>query len=167
MKVYRSWCSPPSSGTVASSRGKKTRKRSILPTISYPHHYKLSKRAHIRKKQLHCTPTWAIPRRAAPQAKPSISSQQPMSSRLRGRTRILAMAHVPEVVPRSTNHGERPSDVRRRMIFACWGRYETRMPTRMKLEELLATGGGLRNVRRTWRRRNCRCRGERASHSAR
>lgn len=58
------------------------------------------------------------------------------------------MAHVPEVVPRSTNHGERPSEERRSMIFACWGRYETRIPTRMKLRELLAAGGanGMRGV---------------------
>jgi hypothetical protein len=64
-------------------------------------------------KHDHCTPTWAIPRSPAEQAKPLISLQQATSARLLGSTRILANWHVPEVVPKRTKYGESPKEERR------------------------------------------------------
>lgn len=58
--------------------------------------------SHIRKKQLHCTPTCAIPSSAAPHANGLISRQHPTSVRLVGRIRMFAMAQVPDVVPSRT-----------------------------------------------------------------
>lgn len=63
---------------------------------------------HMIVKQDHWTPTCAMPNKPATQANSSTWRQQPMSSRLLGNTRILANAQVPLVVPRSTNHGDRP-----------------------------------------------------------
>jgi hypothetical protein len=70
----------------------------------------------MMQKQDHCIPTCAIPSRPAKQGKPSIWWQQAMSSLLVGSTKMLVKAHVPEVVPSSTNHGDRPNEERRAMM---------------------------------------------------
>lgn len=70
-------------------------------------------------KQDHCMPTCAIPSKPAKHGKPSMSRQQAISALLVGRTRIFAKAHVPDVVPRSTNHGEIPNEERRLMMRIC------------------------------------------------
>lgn len=54
----------------------------------------------MRKKQAHCMPTCAIPSNPAVQASGLITLQQSISCRLVGKTRIFAIAHVPDVVPR-------------------------------------------------------------------
>jgi len=56
-----------------------------------------------------------------------------MSLVLSGSVRMFAMLAVADTVPRSTNIGLRPRDERRDMILWCCGRYDTRMPIRMKL----------------------------------
>jgi hypothetical protein len=68
--------------------------------------------SYMKKKQVHWTPTCAIPSNAAVHAKVPISLQQPISARLDGRVRIFAMPAVPETVPRRTNIGERLREVR-------------------------------------------------------
>jgi len=55
--------------------------------------------AYTKKKQLQIIPICTIPRSPAAQAKGLMTRQHPISSRLVGRTRMLAMAHVPELVP--------------------------------------------------------------------
>ena len=70
----------------------------------------------MTQKQLHCTPTWAMPSKPAKHSKLLTSLQQLRSLRLAGKVRILAKAHVPEVVPKRTKYGEMPSDDRRAMI---------------------------------------------------
>jgi len=70
-------------------------------------------------KQDHWTPTCAMPNNPATQANSSTWRQHPISSRLFGSTKILANAHVPLVVPSSTNHGDSPYDDRREMIRMC------------------------------------------------
>ena len=67
-------------------------------------------------KQLHCTPICAIPNTPAKHSKPFNSRQQAKSRRLAGRFKILAKAHVPDVVPRRTKYGEMPVEDRREMI---------------------------------------------------
>lgn len=67
-------------------------------------------------KQLHCTPTCAIPNTPAKHSKPFSSRQQSRSRRLEGRVRILAKAQVPDVVPKSTKYGEMPVEDRREMM---------------------------------------------------
>ena len=67
-------------------------------------------------KQLHCTPTCAIPNTPATHSKPLSSPQQARSRRLAGRVKMLAKAQVPDVVPRSTKYGEMPTDDRREMM---------------------------------------------------
>ena|SRR2546423_12651836 len=91
--------------------------------------------AYMIAKQDHCTPTCAIPSIPAKHANPLISLQQARSARLFGSTSMFAKAHVPEVVPSRTKYGERPKEERRLMIRMCCGRYDTRMPTRIKLEK--------------------------------
>lgn len=71
----------------------------------------------MKKKQVHWTPIWAIPSRAAAQGKVPISLQQAMSAVLSGRVRMLAMLAVPETVPSRTNRGLRPREERRAMIL--------------------------------------------------
>lgn len=56
----------------------------------------------MRQKHDHCMPTWAIPSRPAKQGKPSIWWQHSMSAREVGKTRMLAKAQVPLVVPSRT-----------------------------------------------------------------
>jgi hypothetical protein len=46
---------------------------------------------------------------------------------------MFAKAHVPLVVPSRTKYGDKPYEERRRMIRMCCGRYEIRMPMRMRL----------------------------------
>ncbi len=84
-------------------------------------------------KHDHCTPTCAIPNRPAKQSNPLISLQHATSARLVGRTRMLAKAQVPDMVPKRTKYGDMPSEERRATMRWCCGRYETRMPTRMRL----------------------------------
>lgn len=67
-------------------------------------------------KQLHCTPTCAIPKAPATHSKPLSSRQHARSRRLAGRVKILAKAQVPDVVPRSTKYGEMPVEDRREMM---------------------------------------------------
>lgn len=74
------------------------------------------------KKQLHCTPTCPIPNSPAAHEKVLFTLQQRTSARLVGNNMIFAIAEVPEVVPRRTNQGERPSEDRRIMMRACCGR---------------------------------------------
>lgn len=57
---------------------------------------------HMEKKQSHCMPTWSTPSSPAKQASPLISEQQATSCAVLGKTRILAKAEVPDVVPRRT-----------------------------------------------------------------
>lgn len=87
----------------------------------------------MKKKHAHCTPICAMPRRAAAHGNRPISRQHAMSRVLSGNVKMFAMLAVPDTKPRSTKSGLRPCDERRAMIFTCCGRYETRMPTKMKL----------------------------------
>lgn len=87
----------------------------------------------MKKKHVHCTPICAIPRRAAAHGNRPISLQQAMSRVLSGSVKMFAMLAVPDTKPNSTNSGLRPCDERRIIIFTCCGRYETSMPTKMKL----------------------------------
>lgn len=73
----------------------------------------------MRKKQLHCIPTCAMPSSAAVHANGLISLQHLKSVRVRGRTRMFATAHVLEVVPRRMKYGERPAEERRAMMRKC------------------------------------------------
>lgn len=57
-----------------------------------------------------------------------------MSEREAGRTRMLANAHVPDVVPSRTKYGEMPNEEWRAMMRMCCGRYETRMPMSKRSE---------------------------------
>lgn len=77
------------------------------------------KRNSIKQKHDHCMPTCAIPSRPAKQGNEDTCEQQSMSARDVGRTRMLANAHVPEVVPSSTKYGEMPNDERRLMMRTC------------------------------------------------
>ena len=72
---------------------------------------------YIKKKQVHCTPICAIPRRAAAQGNFPISLQQAISVVLSGRVRMLAILAVPDTVPRRTKRGLRPREDRRDMIL--------------------------------------------------
>jgi hypothetical protein len=47
---------------------------------------------------------------------------------------MFAIAKVLDVVPSRTKYGERPSEDRRVIIRRCCGRYDMRMPNRMKTE---------------------------------
>jgi hypothetical protein len=87
----------------------------------------------MKKKHVHCIPICATPSNAAAHANRPISLQHPISLVLSGSVNIFAMLAVADTVPRSTNIGLRPRDERRDMILWCCGRYDTRMPMRMKL----------------------------------
>lgn len=65
-----------------------------------------------------------------------------MSARLAGRVKILPIAAMELNPPSSTHQGDRPSLVRRWMIFACCGKYETRMPRTRKAARVVAKGFG-------------------------
>lgn len=67
-------------------------------------------------KQNHCTPTCAMPRSPAAHSNAPTVLQHATSAREAGRTRILAKAHVPEVVPRRMKYGDMPSEVPRAII---------------------------------------------------
>ena len=67
-------------------------------------------------KHDHTSPTCSIPSRLAKHAKPLISLQHARSARLAGKTRMLANAHVPAVVPRRRKYGDMPSEDRRTMM---------------------------------------------------
>ena len=67
-------------------------------------------------KQLHCTPICAIPNTPATHSKPLSSRQQAKSRRLAGMFKMLAKAHVPDVVPRSTKYGDMPVEDRREIM---------------------------------------------------
>lgn len=54
----------------------------------------------MEKKHSHCMPIWNTPSRLAKQAGPLICEQQATSWAVLGKTRILAKADVPEVVPK-------------------------------------------------------------------
>jgi hypothetical protein len=73
----------------------------------------------MMKKEAHCTATWRIPSKPAKQASPLISLQQAASRVLRGRTRILAKAEVPDVVPSRIKYGDIPKELRREMMRMC------------------------------------------------
>jgi len=77
---------------------------------------------------------WSTPSSAAKQGHLSISVQQAMSLVLSGRVRIFVILAVPETVPRRTNQGERPFEDRRDIILYICGRYETSIPTTIKLQ---------------------------------
>lgn len=72
---------------------------------------------YMKKKHVHCTPIWAMPRRAAAHGKVPISLQHAMSWVLSGRVKMFAILAVPDTVPRRTNMGLRPRDERRAMIL--------------------------------------------------
>lgn len=76
----------------------------------------------MNMKQLHCNPICATPNSAAAHSPPLTSLQHRMSALLAGKTRMLAMAAMPDSPPSSTHHGDRPSELRREMILMCWGR---------------------------------------------
>jgi len=95
----------------------------------------------MKKKHVHCIPICATPSNAAAHAKRDISLQHPMSCVLSGSVNIFAMLAVADTIPSSTNIGLRPRDDRRDMILWCCGRYETRMPTTMKLSDVSDTVG--------------------------
>jgi hypothetical protein len=65
---------------------------------------------------------------------------------------MLANAHVPLVVPSRTKYGDRPYDERRRMIRMCCGRYEMRIPSKMKLKHTQSTKTRTRQWMRSWGR---------------
>lgn len=107
------------------SRGKKTRKRSMLcaPGQLYSER-RLSGRlcTYMAKKHVHCMPTCAIPSRPAAQLNVLFTRQHSTSAWLCRSSMMLAMADVPDVVPSRTNQGDKPSDERRVIIRACCGR---------------------------------------------
>jgi hypothetical protein len=62
--------------------------------------------------------------------------QQATSALDSGKMSILAKAQVPDVVPSRMKYGDIPSDVPRAMIRTCCGRYDTRIPRRIKLSNV-------------------------------
>jgi hypothetical protein len=84
--------------------------------------FAVAQKTYIIAKHPHCTKTCATPKRPAKHAKRPFTRQHPMSVCVMGRQIMLNSAKVLEVVPRSTNHGERPSEERREMMRMCCGR---------------------------------------------
>lgn len=68
---------------------------------------------YIKVKQIHCTPSCAMPRSPATQWNVSSSLQHATSCRDWGRSRMLAKADVADVVPSRMKKGEMPSEVPR------------------------------------------------------
>ena len=100
-------------GRAVPGRGVKIRKSSVLlrqSVLMFAQDYACP--AYMTKKHAHCAPTCAIPSSPAVQANDPILLQHAMSSRLVGNVRMLAIAHVPDVVPSSTKYGEMPSEDR-------------------------------------------------------
>jgi len=77
---------------------------------------------YIMKKESHCMPIWNTPSNPAKHANPLISWQQETSAAVLGKTRILAKAEVPDVVPKRTKYGDMPKELRREMMRMCCGR---------------------------------------------
>lgn len=68
-------------------------------------------KSYISAKEIHCTPSWAIPRSPAMHSNVPSSLQHWISRRDGGTVKMLAKPAVAEVVPRRTNQGEMPSEV--------------------------------------------------------
>lgn len=73
-------------------------------------------RAYMSAKQIHCTPSCAMPNRPVKHSEVSTWLQHAMSSLDGGTVRMLANPEVAEVTPKRTNQGDMPSEVRRDMM---------------------------------------------------
>lgn len=85
-------------------------------------HHAQQIKTYMKVKQIHCTPSCAIPSSPATQCNVSSSLQQATSCLDCGSSKMLAKADVAEVVPSRIKYGEMPSEVPREMIRKCWGR---------------------------------------------
>lgn len=93
-------------------------------------------------KQDHCVVTCNIPNMPAKHWKgPRSVAQHPTTPH--PNSQIFANAHVPEVTPSSKKSGDIPSEVRRVIIRWCWGRYDTRIPSRRPTEMVRLENEGL------------------------